>query len=73
MYIDIDMFIRRRLAGMVSFRLNGKIINKVVRAKSGKNGFVEYYPQPLTIKNDEVVRVKKRGNVKLSFNLKAKL
>ena len=70
-YIDTDFCAIRNIGRKVTVRLNGRKMTKVTRAKHGKNGFVEYYPDPMRIiLSKEVILTKKvRGNVKISFNL----
>jgi hypothetical protein len=53
---------------LVRVSLNGKRISKSTRAKSGKDGFVEFYKQPYQIVGGELVTVKLRGNVKISMS-----
>jgi hypothetical protein len=52
----------------VTVSVNGKVIPKCIRAKSGKNGFVEFYLNPLQLKNCDALRGKMRGNVKISMS-----
>lgn len=69
MYTDSHIAGDEALLGRIKVYLNGKEVKQCVAAEHGKNGFVEYCPLPLRVKNDEVFSVKKRGNVKISFNL----
>ena len=70
MYIDVDKASRLGFLAKVRVRLNGKIIRYCTAAKHGRNGFVEYDSVPLRgDKDGNILRVKKRGNVKISFNL----
>lgn len=66
-YIDIDKAHVHGLVGRLSFSINGVRVYRVIAAKHGKNGFVEYYPCPYVIKNDHIVSRKLRGNVKISI------
>jgi hypothetical protein len=72
MYIDVDKASRRALIGKTRIYLNGKEVKYCIAAKHGRKGFVEYWTRPLRVRGDEIVRVKKRGNVKISFNLKGR-
>ena len=69
MFIDTDKAINHGVIGKVKVTINGDYIPHVVAAKHGKNGFVEFLKYPVKIVNDEVVYRKRRGNVKISFNL----
>ena len=72
MYIDVDKAKRCGVIAKVRIYLNGREVKRCVAAKHGRNGFVEYYPEPLRVKGDEVVSAKKRGNVKIAFNLRGR-
>lgn len=52
----------------INVYVNGKHVSKCIRAKSGKNGFVEFYLSPLQVKNGDALRGKIRGNVKISMS-----
>ena len=67
-YTDVDRAICSGIIGRVSARLNGRLIKRVIAAKSGRNGFVEYHPEPFKIKGDCFVSRKLRGNVKISIS-----
>lgn len=69
MYIDIDLAERRNLFRKVKVYLNGRQVQEVIAAKNGVNGFVKHAKIPLQVKNNEIVYLNKRGNVKISFNL----
>ena len=71
MYVDVDSCVRRGILGKVSVSIDGVKINGAVAAKHGKNGFVEYFDEPpkLNASRDGLVTQKRRGNVKVSFNL----
>lgn len=69
MYIDVGKAHKLGLIGKVKVRLNGICVDKCIAAKSGKNGFVEYLTNKLSAERDGFLSVKKRGNVKVSFNL----
>lgn len=54
---------------------NGNIMKRVISAKSGPNGFVEYFPYVRFNSNlmkyrNSMVTQKIRANVKISFNCK---
>lgn len=68
MYINVEKAERLGILGKIKVRINGKILSKVISAKSGKNGFVEIVCGINKTKN-EFVNKKFRGNVKISFNL----
>lgn len=67
-YIDVNKASKRRILQKVRVRLNGKLVNRVIAAKSGKNGFVEFYADPLKVRGEDVVTRKVRGLVKISIN-----
>lgn len=71
MYIDMELVRGRNLHQKVKVYFNGKILKNVISCKSGANGFVEFYDRipKLNKARDDVIRHKKRGLVKLSFNL----
>jgi hypothetical protein len=69
-YIDIEKARERALIGRVTVYLNGIKIDKPTAAKSGKFGFVEFYHRYNLIKNNDPVRFKKRGNVKIKISPK---
>lgn len=72
MYIGVEKAERRGVIGKVRIYLNGREVKRCIAAKHGRNVFVEYHPQPLRVKGDEVVSVNKRGNVKVTFNLRGR-
>lgn len=69
-YIDVDKAQRLGIISKVKVKLNGAIVGRVARAKSGNNGFVEFlkYPLELSGSTDELVTIKRRGLVKISIN-----
>lgn len=67
-YIDADKATRRDLIGRIKVTLNGRPLKLVVAAKSGRNGFVEFFVRPLTIRGDAFVTKKLRGNVKVTLS-----
>ena len=71
MFIDMNVIRKRNLHQKIKVSLNGKRLKSVISCKAGKNGFVEYYDNKpkLNKKRDAAVRYKKRGLVKVSFNL----
>jgi hypothetical protein len=69
-YIDIEKARERALIGRVTVYLNGIKIDKPTAAKSGKFGFVEFYHRYNLIKSNDLVRFKKRGNVKIKVSPK---
>lgn len=73
-YIDVDKAIRLGIISRLSVTLNGKRIGKVLAAKSGKNGFVEYQEQdPKIIFGDRLESKKLRGLVKISIRKEFKI
>jgi hypothetical protein len=52
----------------INVYVNGKHVAKCIRAKSGKNGFVEFAVTPIQIKGDNFLLKKIRGNVKISMS-----
>ncbi len=70
MYIDVKKATRFGLIGRVKVYLNGKLVNECTAAKHGKNGFAESWITPIKFKGEELLRVKKRGNVKITFTPK---
>lgn len=66
-YIDVNNAAHLGCIGEVTVKLHGKRVHRCVAAKSGTNGFVEY--QEVPVRGSEEMRVvRKRGNVKISFN-----
>lgn len=73
-YIDVDKAVRLGIIGRLSVTLNGKRIGKILAAKSGKNGLVEYYEQdPKIIDGDRLESKKLRGVVKISIRKEFKI
>jgi hypothetical protein len=70
MYINVKKAIRLGLIGRVKVYLNGKLVNKCIAAKTGRNGFVEAYTTPVKINVLKLQTIKKRGNVKITFSPK---
>ncbi|CAH9016482.1 conserved hypothetical protein [Vibrio phage 137E35-1] len=69
-YIDVDKASRLGLIPYVRVSLNGKRIHKVIAAKHGVNGFVEYYDNDpkINFAKYELITHKARGNVKISIH-----
>lgn len=69
-YIDADKARRLDIISKVKVKLNGAVVGRVLRAKSGNNGFVEFFKYPLKLNSakDELVTIKRRGLVKISIN-----
>lgn len=74
-YIDVRLAERYGYMRKVRVHLNGREVKRVVSAKSGKNGFVEYaeessfktYKKALKLNDWPSKRV--RGNVVIKFNM----
>lgn len=73
-YIDADKAAKWGIIGSVSVYLNGKKIDKCTAAKSGVNGYVEFYDniESKRVKgyiriHDSVPTIKKRGNVQIKI------
>lgn len=69
-YIDVDKAERLGIIERVKVSLNGRKIKRVIAAKSGRNGFVEYLVYPLRVDRtgEEAQSVKLRGNVKITIS-----
>jgi hypothetical protein len=52
----------------INVYINGKHVTKCIRAKSGKNGFVEFAVTPIRVSGDSFLVKKVRGNVKISMS-----
>lgn len=53
--------------GIVKVFCNGKLVDKAFEAMTGKNGFVNYYLQPIRIIGDCAQTASVRGNVTAVF------
>ena len=70
MYIDTELALKRNLTDRVTVYLNGEKIKGALSAKSGRNGFVKFFTMPARVVDGEAHQDKKRGFVKISFNLR---
>ena len=68
-YMDYDSCLRFNLVGKIRVNINGgSFIKEATRAKSGKNGFVEFAEYPVRFRNGDIAMKKLKGNVKISFD-----